>query len=63
VKLTEEQLLKLNQASELMGQVRVELLRQCAAMPEDDPEKAGWNPLFQVECKLNVLIFQMKQNG
>jgi hypothetical protein len=62
VKLTEEQLLKLNKASELMGQVRVQLVRQCVAMSDDDQEKTGWNPLFQLECKLNVLILQMKQS-
>jgi hypothetical protein len=62
VKLTEEQLLKLNKASELMGEVRVQLVRQCVAMSDDDPEKTGWNPLFQLECKLNVLILQMKQS-
>ena len=52
----------MNQASELMGEVRAELLRQCAAMPDDDPEKTAWTPLFQLEAKLNVLILQMKQN-
>jgi hypothetical protein len=62
MKLTEEQLLKLNTASGLMGEVRAELLRQCAAMPDDDPEKTDWTPLFQLESKLNVLILQMKQN-
>ena len=62
MKLSEEQLSKLNKASELMGEVRVELLRQCVEMPEDDPEKTGWNPLFQLECKLNVLLLQMKQS-
>lgn len=60
MKLTEEQLLKLNTASELMGEVRGQLVRQCAALPDDDPEKTGWTPLFQLESKLNVLIFQMK---
>ena len=62
MKLTEDQLSKLNQSSELMGQVRAQLVRQCEAMPDDDPEKAGWIPLFQIECKFNVLVFQMKQN-
>ena len=62
MKLTEEQLLKLNQASGLMAEVRVQLLRQCVALPDDDPEKTGWTPLFQLESKLNVLILQMKQN-
>lgn len=54
--------MKLNKASELMGEVRVQLVRQCVAMSDDDPEKTGWNPLFQLECKLNVLILQMKQS-
>ncbi len=40
----------------------MQLVRQCVAMPEDDPEKTAWTPLFQLECKLNVLILQMKQN-
>jgi len=62
VKLTEDQLSKLNQASELMGIVRAQLVRQCEAMADDDPEKIGWTPLFQIECKLNVLILQLKQN-
>ncbi|MGC2421208.1 MAG: hypothetical protein WA405_06115 [Candidatus Acidiferrales bacterium] len=62
MKLTENQLLKLNQASELLAEVRMQLVRQCVAMPEDDPEKTAWTPLFQLECKLNVLILQMKQN-
>lgn len=62
MKLTEEQLLRLNQASELLAEVRMQLVRQCVAMPEDDPEKTAWTPLFQLECKLNVLILQMKQN-
>ena len=62
MKLTEEQLLKLNKASELMGEVRVQLVRECVAMSHDDLDNAGWNPLFQLECKLNVLILQMKQN-
>ena len=60
MKLTEDQLLKLNRASELMGEVRAQLLRQCAAMSDDDPEKTGWTPLFQLESRLNVLILQMK---
>jgi hypothetical protein len=63
MKLTEDQLSKLNEASELMGQVRAQLVRQCEAMPDDGAEKTGWTPLFQIECKLNVLIFQMKQNS
>jgi hypothetical protein len=62
VKLTDEQLLKLNQASSLLAEVRVQLLRQCVTMPDDDPEKTGWTPLFQLESKLNVFILQMKQN-
>lgn len=62
MKLNEEQLSKLNQASGLMAEVRAQLLRQCVAMPEDDPEKTKWTPLFQLEAKLNVLILQMKQN-
>jgi hypothetical protein len=62
VKLTEEQLLKLNQASGLMAEVRAQILRQCVAMPDDDPEKTVWTPLFQLESKLNVLILQMRQN-
>lgn len=62
MKLSEEQLLKLNKASELIAEVREQLLRQCVAMPDDDPEKTGWTPLFQLESKLNVLIFQMKQD-
>jgi hypothetical protein len=61
VKLTEEQLSKLNQASALLGEVRAQLVRQCVAMPDEDPRKTQWTPLFQIECKLNVLIFQMKQ--
>jgi hypothetical protein len=60
MKLTEEQLLKLNKASELMAEVRAQLLGQCLAIPDDDPEKTGWTPLFQLETKLNVLILQMK---
>ena len=60
MKLTEQQLLKLNQASGLIGEVRAELVRQSMALPEDHPEKTGWTPLFQLECKLNVLVFQMK---
>jgi hypothetical protein len=62
MKLTEQQQAKLNKASELIGEVRAELVRQCVAMPDDDPEKAGWNLLFQLECKLNVLILQMSMN-
>ena len=62
MKLSEEQLLKLNKASELMAEVRAQLLRECAGMPDDDPDKTGWTPLFQLESKLNVLIFQMKSN-
>lgn len=62
MKLTEEQLSKLNQASELMGVVRAQLVRLCEAMSDNDPDKTGWTPLFQIECKLNVLILQMKQN-
>jgi hypothetical protein len=62
VKLTAEQLSKLNTASGLLGEVRTQLLQQCVAMPEDDPEKTGWTPLFQLESKLNVLILQMTQN-
>jgi hypothetical protein len=45
-----------------MGEVRVQLVRECVAMSHDDLDNAGWNPLFQLECKLNVLILQMKQN-
>jgi hypothetical protein len=62
VKLTEDQLSKLNQASELVGIVRAQLVRLCEAMPDDDPKNTDWTPLFQIECKLNVLILQMKQN-
>jgi hypothetical protein len=62
MKLNEEQLSKLNHASELIGEVRAQLVRQCEAMADDNPEKTGWTPLFQIECKLNVLILQMKQN-
>lgn len=62
MKLTEEQFSKLNKASDLLAEVRKELVRQCVAMPDDDPEKTGWTPLFQLEAKLNVLILQMKQN-
>ena len=62
MKLTEEQLQKLDRASGLIGEVRAELVRQCVAMPDDDSEKSGWTPLFQLECKLNVLVLQMKQN-
>ena len=61
MKLNEEQLSKLNKASELMADVRAQLVRQCAAMPDEDPEKTAWTPLFQLEPKLNVLIFQMRQ--
>jgi hypothetical protein len=61
LKLTEEQLTKLNAASTLMGEVRAQLLQQCVAMPDDAPEKTAWTPLFQLESKLNVLILQMKQ--
>jgi hypothetical protein len=60
MKLTEEQQLKLNRASELMGEVRAQLLRQCEAMPDDDPDKTAWTPLFQLESRLNVLMLQMK---
>ncbi len=62
MKLTEEQFSKLNKASDLLAEVRMQLVRQCVATPEDDPEKTAWTPLFQLECKLNVLILQMKQN-
>ena len=62
MKLTEEQLTKLNQASTLMGEVRAQLLQQCVAMPDGDAQKTAWTPLFQLESKLNVLILQMKQN-
>lgn len=62
MKLTDEQQSKLNKASELMGEVRAQLVRQCVAMADDDPEKTRWTPLFQLEAKLNVLILQMKQN-
>ena len=60
MKLTEDQIQKLNRASELMGEVRAQLVRQCEAMASEDPDITGWTPLFQLESKLNVLILQSK---
>jgi hypothetical protein len=60
MKLTEEQVRKLNEASALLGQVRAQLVQQCAAMSAEDPDVTAWTPLFQLESKLNVFILQSR---
>lgn len=61
MKITEEQLLKLDRAFGLIAEVQIDLLRKDQLLPKEQRTEV-WKGLFQCRSELNREIYRLKED-